>query len=120
MSIEIKGATLALSRSSGGSAEEFANALTFGLALPTIRNCPECATFQTTSKTYAFDLQRAMISIVTSRWPDADRPARSQGISIRADRNTSMQTIAEVIAAVRVSPDGLVLFPNVELTFAFE
>lgn len=58
-------------------------------------------------------LTGAAEEIVKRRFPDGTRPAGSTGIVIVADRTVPYQTIIDVIIAVRATPDGVPLFPDV-------
>ena len=58
--------------------------------------------------------------IVKRRWGGKPRPPRSTEIVIQADGAIPLQTVAEVIGAVRKTRDGGELFPDVMLSIDFE
>jgi hypothetical protein len=67
------------------------------------------------------DLGRMLESIVKRRWGGKPRPPGSQEIVVMAEGKVTMQTIAEVLATVRTTPDGKTpLFPDIMLSSGFE
>lgn len=59
--------------------------------------------------------------ITHRRWQGKQRPQDSHSIILQADPATTIQTIAELIAAVRASPDGKEpLFPDIQLAVGFQ
>lgn len=57
----------------------------------------------------------ATLDEVVQRWWPVARPDPSRLISLQADPNTPVQTIAHVVGALRATADGRVLFPSVAL-----
>lgn len=58
-------------------------------------------------------LNAAAAEIVKRRFPAAERPDGSTQITLLADKSIPYQTIIDVIVALRASPEGVPLFPNV-------
>ena len=57
----------------------------------------------------------ATLDEIVQRWWPVARPDPSRIISLQADPNTPVQTIAHVVGALRATADGRVLFPSVAL-----
>jgi len=72
-----------------------------------------------TEKSALADLNRKLAEIVASRFPAA-RESGDRAIVIQADPAIPMQTIAEVIGAVRATPEAKELFPDVVFSSGFE
>jgi biopolymer transport protein ExbD len=72
------------------------------------------------SATAVADLSRALDEIVQRRWDGKNRPETSHGIIVQADGATTMQAVSEILAAVRATPDGKVLFRDILLSIGFE
>lgn len=66
------------------------------------------------------EIGKALAEIVSRRWPTAKRSNDDRAIVLMADAGTPMQTIADVLAVVRATPDGKELFPMIELSTGFE
>lgn len=71
------------------------------------------------SPTAMADVTRALDEIVTRRWP-SDPATRERHIAVQAERDVSIQTIAEVLVAVRATPASKRLFPDILLSSGFE
>jgi biopolymer transport protein ExbD len=65
------------------------------------------------------DLTRALAEIVARRFASAGE-RDDRGIIIQADNSAPMQMIAELIGAVRATPDAKELFPDVQFATSFE
>ncbi|HEY5936467.1 MAG TPA: AgmX/PglI C-terminal domain-containing protein [Kofleriaceae bacterium] len=65
------------------------------------------------------DLNRKLAEIVANRFPAA-REAGDREILIQSDPAIPMQTIAEVIGALRATPEAKELFPDVVFSTGFE
>lgn len=65
------------------------------------------------------DLNRTLAEIVAQRFT-TERQPEDRAIVLMADAATSMQMIADVIAALRATPDAKELFPDIQLAIGFE
>jgi biopolymer transport protein ExbD len=72
------------------------------------------------SKTAFAELGKALAEIVARRWPDGKRAPDGRQIIVQADGVIPMQTIAQVLGAVRATPDNEELFPEILLSAGFE
>lgn len=68
----------------------------------------------------AAEIGKALAEIVGRRWPTAKRSDDDRRIVVMADAGTPMQTIAEVLAVVRATSDGKVLFPMIDVLTELE
>ena len=66
------------------------------------------------------DLVKALDEIRTRRWTKAPRSDVDNQIIVMANATDSMQSVAEVLAVVRATPDGRDLFPRILLSTGFE
>jgi biopolymer transport protein ExbD len=65
-------------------------------------------------------LQDELRKIVKQRWDGRDRPPESREIIVMVSGETPMQTVAELMFAVRQTPDRVWLFPDILLSMGFE
>jgi hypothetical protein len=65
-------------------------------------------------------LTPALAEIAARRWSGRAVPPDSQTIIVMADGSVSLQTVAEVCNAVRATPAGTPLFPDIALSMGFE
>ena len=65
-------------------------------------------------------LSAVLAEIVQRRWPYGVRPADGNRIVVQADGDIPMQTVASIFGAVRATPDGKPLFPDIMLSSGFE
>lgn len=68
----------------------------------------------------AAELSAVLEEIVKRRWAGKTRHLQDTDIVFMADRGTPMQTVVELLGAVRASPAGTELFPAVLLSAGFE
>jgi biopolymer transport protein ExbD len=66
------------------------------------------------------DLVKALDEIRTRRWTKAPRSEADNQIIVMANATDSMQTVADVLAVLRATPDGRELFPQILLSSGFE
>ena len=66
------------------------------------------------------EVNRELAEIVKRRWGGKVRRPETREIIVQADHATPMQTVAELLGAVRVTADGVELFPDVVLAGGFE
>jgi biopolymer transport protein ExbD len=64
----------------------------------------------------ADEIGTALARIVEERWHGGSRADDDRSIIVMANSSTPMQTVADVLAAVRAGPDGKELFPNIMLS----
>lgn len=65
-------------------------------------------------------LQDELRKIVKQRWDGRDRPPESREIIVMVKGETPLQTVAELMFAVRQTPDRVWLFPEIQLSMGFE
>lgn len=65
-------------------------------------------------------LSSTLAELVQRRWADGPRPDTSREIVLMADATLPMQSIAELVATLRASSTGAILFPDVLLSSSFE
>jgi hypothetical protein len=62
----------------------------------------------------------ALADIVARRWPTGQRPDDGDEIVVQADDALPMSVIAVLFGAVRATPDGKPLFPEILLSMGFQ
>jgi hypothetical protein len=67
----------------------------------------------------ASKLSAALAEIVRRRWGPS-RPQGSHTIVLAAEPDTTMQTVAELLGAIRSTPGGIPLFRDIQLSSGFE
>ena len=68
----------------------------------------------------AAEIGKALAEIVGRRWSTGKRSDDDRSIVVMAAGTTPMQTVADVLAVVRATPDGKELFPLIDLSTGFE
>jgi biopolymer transport protein ExbD len=66
------------------------------------------------------DVQTALAEIVKRRWHGGTRADADRAIVVMADGATPMQSLAEILAALRATADGTELFPVIDLATGFD
>jgi hypothetical protein len=74
----------------------------------------------TLAPTDSAKLSAVLAEIVQRRWPYGVRPPDASRIVVMGEYGTPMQTLARVFGAVRATPDGKPLFPDITLSAGFE
>lgn len=78
-------------------------------------------TLPTGDPTSIAKLHEALAEIVKRRWGGKERLPETHSIILQADNATTLQTIAELLVAMRTTGDGATkLFPDVALSVGFE
>jgi hypothetical protein len=70
--------------------------------------------------TAAAQISQALAEIIKRRWVGQSRPETSRSIIFMADGDVAMSTVIEMFGAMRATPDGGVLFPDLLLSTGFE